>query len=234
MFRNHAEIVLERLRIGIHVEPDEAAPGRAREPPDRQLFARRALRKRFRIGNGDQLAFQVVFPQVVRAAERLRVAARAISNLVTAVRTDVVERVDAAVFVARQHDALALEVGYDVVAGILQVAFPAAHQPGFRPQPLPFALREFRRRVARRRNDVVAELRIGLFLHRRLARFADRRSVRSCGKRSSLESPHSNFSLRTVHRPSTTFATMFFCTSRAPPKIDAARPFRYRAVIVSA
>jgi hypothetical protein len=128
------------------------------------------LRERLGIRYVHEFAAQVVFPEVIGAAEPICIAQRAVRHLVTAVRTDVVEGVVLAVFVLGQNDAFFADLGDDVIARVLEIADPRTHQPDLGPQPIPFEFGELLRRVAFFRDEVVAEIRVRRFFAGGLAR----------------------------------------------------------------
>ena len=133
MLGDHAQKVAQGFGVRVHAEPDPAAPAIAGQADDGELVAGRALGEGLGVRHMDQLAAQVVFPQVVGAAEGFGVAAGTVGHLVAPVRADVVEGVVLVVLVLGDDDVLVADLGGDVVAGVAQVALPSAHQPDLGP-----------------------------------------------------------------------------------------------------
>ena len=77
-----------------------------------------------------QVALQVVGPLVIRADELLGVAAQLAAELRAAVRAAVLEHIDRAVLLARDHDRRRPDVRTDEIAGLRDLGFQRDVIPG--------------------------------------------------------------------------------------------------------
>ena len=126
MLRHRVEVLEQRLGIRVQAEPDETAPGCARQL--RQAATRRcSLRKRVEIRNALERTVERVFPVVVLALERLGAADARRAQPIPAVHADVVERAHAAVRLTHEQHRLAPDLRADVIAGL--AAGPVSRPP---------------------------------------------------------------------------------------------------------
>ena len=154
---HRAQVCPERRRLRIHVHPDKTGETFAFHFTQRHLAARIALRKIFRVLGEVQAAVRQVGPAVVLADEALGRTLLIEHEPVTAVLTDVVERLDAAVLLPDHENRFRPHFLALPVAGLRHFLLTTEQQPDLRPHVLELAFEELAARVALAGNGMAAD-----------------------------------------------------------------------------
>ncbi len=134
---DRTQVVLQRRRIRVHIDPHSARPERQLHRLQRALAFVHGGAEALCIGDFDQPTIQRVTPAVVGAGYLLHRAAFTGENTIAAVLADIVERADFALLVAQHYNRLAAQRVDEVVTRIRQVGHEARKEPAARPDPLP-------------------------------------------------------------------------------------------------